>query len=214
MSDTLVANPLDTALYTVTGANDLGCINTTTVTVIVIPIPVIITQPLDQSILAGSNARFTMASSSPSTTFRWQVDSVGGFFNLSNNKGYSGVKNDTLTVTSVSLSQNSFKFRCIIANGKCRDTTTGALLTVKAGGIHNLLTDDFIQIYPNPCTGQVSISGREKIEKIEIADPFGRIVYCSKPNSDSFIVRMESTGIYFLNITSGNKTVRRKLVVQ
>lgn len=92
----------------------------------------IITNPNSMMYFVDSTATFIVSASSTKATFQWQENMGSGFINLFSNSGqYFGVKNDTLYVSNLALSQNNNKYRCIIKENGCADTSTAASLNVK-----------------------------------------------------------------------------------
>ena len=87
------------------------------------------TQPLSQSVSISNNVQFTTSSDS-SATYQWQTDLGVGFQNINSVGQYSGTTNDTLSVSSVTMSNNNQPFRCIIRSGSCYDTSDIAILNV------------------------------------------------------------------------------------
>jgi hypothetical protein len=73
----------------------------------------------------------------------------------------------------------------------------------------NTIEENTIQVYPNPASTSISISGLQDSDVYEIQDGFGRIVRAAS-NHDSFDISQLSNGIYTLVIRSENriKTVR------
>ena len=88
------------------------------------------TQPVSQSATISNTAQFTIASSDSSSTYQWQSDLGIGFQNINSVGQYSGTTNDTLSVSSVTMSNNNQPFRCIIRSGSCYDTSDIAILSV------------------------------------------------------------------------------------
>lgn len=93
-------------------------------------------QPINQNLVDGNNAQFSVSTSATSSSYQWQQNtSTTGFANLSNFGQYSGVTSNILTINSVTQLQNNYGYRCIINNGGCTDTSSVAILTVTANGI-------------------------------------------------------------------------------
>ena len=89
----------------------------------------ITTQPTNSSTTISNNVQFTTSSDS-SATYQWQTDLGVGFQNINSVGQYSGTTNDTLSVSSVTMSNNNQPFRCIIRSGSCYDTSDIAILSV------------------------------------------------------------------------------------
>jgi hypothetical protein len=84
--------------------------------------------------------------------------------------------------------------------------------SVKAAG----LTEDSHVIFPNPNTGNFTITFRNKDEKIiEILDVTGKLIYSSKTSQEKLEVKLnEAKGHYLVKITEGEDVKTRKMVVE
>jgi len=96
-------------------------------------------QPVNQSVMAGANANFTVtASGTAPYTYQWQESSTG----LSGTWTTVGVA-ATYTITNVSLSKNGYKYRVIVSNACASKTSSIVTLTVTQGPC---LTESFTNI--------------------------------------------------------------------
>lgn len=86
--------------------------------------PVIITQPVNQTICAGANTLFSITSAG-TTSFQWQVSIDGGntYANISNGGVYSGVASASLIISGATVVLNNNRYRCI-ASTACGNTTS------------------------------------------------------------------------------------------
>jgi hypothetical protein len=115
------------------------------------------TQPSSLNAVIAQNVSFTASSIASNLIYQWQSDLGLGWQNLSNAGQYSGVNNDTLTITNLSTANNNQLFRCILTSGTCTDTTATATLSVSQTNGLNTLQNEIISIYPNPATNQINI---------------------------------------------------------
>ena len=92
----------------------------------------ITSNPTDVVSNYGGSVQFKIASSNPNSNFRWQTDLGSGFQNINNTSQYSGIANDTLTVSGLNNINNNQKFRCITFSGSCFDTSDVATLNVNS----------------------------------------------------------------------------------
>lgn len=90
----------------------------------------VLQHPTNTSANLNGSAYFISKSSDPYATYQWQTDLGMGFQNLNNAGQYSGVTNDTLTISNAHLGNNGQTFRCVISSSVCNDSTTIAMLTV------------------------------------------------------------------------------------
>ena len=84
-----------------------------------------------------------------------------------------------------------------------------------------LSNDDFnstvknLNIYPNPVTNQLQVFAGQIIENVRIFNIFGQLVYSSKAiNSESLTVNMSdfSSGLYLVQVSSGNSSSTKKII--
>jgi gliding motility-associated-like protein len=87
--------PSATTTYTVTGTSAAGCIGTTTVNVMVNPLPTVSLESSQSSICIGSSTTLTAESDVPGTSFVWSNNLSG------NNITVTPTSNTTYTVTGV-----------------------------------------------------------------------------------------------------------------
>lgn len=158
-------------------AEDGGCLDSSNTALLKVNcVSNITTQPINQTANVGAKVLFTAVSSSSSATYQWQENSGTGFSNLSNSGQYSGVTNDTLTITNLTFSQNNYSYRCKVEDQGCSDSTKIALLTVKTIGINKVLNSG-IKIYPNPANSKIFIeltNGALTYKKLEIFNGNGQ----------------------------------------
>jgi hypothetical protein len=86
-------------------------------------------------------------------------------------------------------------------------------------GIHQLnVNNDELTVYPNPSNGQATIlnKGGLKLEKIEVYNVLGQVVYRSKADSkDKHVINLSNiaSGIYTIEVYTDKGTVARKLEI-
>ncbi len=87
--------------------------------------PAITTQPLSQTVCAGSNVSFSIVSAT-ATSFQWQLSTDGGV--TWNNIG--GATTTSYSITGVTAGMNGNRYRCV-ASTQCGNTnSSAAILTV------------------------------------------------------------------------------------
>jgi hypothetical protein len=99
--------------------------------------PVITTQPLDQNIVDGDNASFSVMATG-ATDYQWEVSLDGGntWNPVVNNVLYSGGNSSTLNLTGATLLNNFYQFRCVVSEATCglSVTSQAAELNVSPAG--------------------------------------------------------------------------------
>jgi hypothetical protein len=123
-----------------------------TVTLSIDTFPVVTSQPVDQMICRGDSTSFIVKATGSSLTYQWQTDSAkSSWYNINSSGIYSGTSNDTLLLLDPSTAYNKYKFRCIIMNGVCRDTSIAVLLTVDS------LIPKTFNVVPNMTAGDPAV---------------------------------------------------------
>ena len=96
--------------------------------------PSITTQPGNATVKVGETATFTIAASGDNLTYQWQIDRNDG-------KGWVNIDGATATsytTSTVNISCNGFKYKCVVSNSAGNVESNSATLTVQdAGGSDN-----------------------------------------------------------------------------
>jgi hypothetical protein len=94
--------------------------------------PVILTQPADQTVAAGSNANFTVtAIGIMPLSYQWQVNGT----NLVNGGGISGATATNLNISNVPTNYSGNSYSVIVTNRSGSATSSSALLTVASSPV-------------------------------------------------------------------------------
>ncbi|HLF52343.1 T9SS sorting signal type C domain-containing protein [Flavobacterium sp.] len=122
--------------------------------------PFTVSDVMDVTACAGSNAIFTVSTSGASPQYQWQVktNANNDWNNLVNNAVYSGVFTATLTITSVDALMNGYKYRALITSSSCVSSGNNGKLILTAGPpapIVGLITQPTCTV----TTGSVVLSG-------------------------------------------------------
>jgi hypothetical protein len=94
-------------------------------------------------------------------------------------------------------------------------------LTRNAAGIEDAGTNGYINIYPNPATDRIMIdlsSWSGKVDRIDLADPEGRIVSSMVPGNGHSVIAMDvsgfAAGLYYLETVTPQGIVSKKIVIR
>ncbi len=102
--------------------------------------------------------------------------------------------------------------RTICAPGDTSDWSSPAYFTTPGGtGIQTIGVRPSLDIYPNPTTGSFTISNSLQMERVELLDVSGKMVYQSSPVSEKTVIDLQlEIGTYIVRIidSSGVKTSR------
>lgn len=101
----------------------------------------------------------------------------------------------------------------IVNSFGCQFTSLPVTISVGIEEFENLTAN----VYPNPAENFITISTPSDfvISKIEILDLSGRVIKSVRANSNSEVVSLSTIadGLYFIDVISGIKTVRKSLVI-
>ena len=96
------------------------------ITVPVVTVPSITTQPGNATVKVGETATFTIAATGTDLTYQWQIDrnDGNGWVNI------AGATATSYTTSTVDISCNGFKYQCVVSNLAGTVTSNTAVLTV------------------------------------------------------------------------------------
>jgi len=160
----------------------------------------------------NTTALFTTSSFDPASAYQWQVDSSGSFVNLVNGGQYSGVNDDSLRINNLRVAQTGHRFRCILSNSPCSDTTTAATLTVV--NTTSVEENDLskLRAYPNPTNEYWYITTEPTAvgNTYYLVDQLGKTVFEGKVVAERFEISalQLKEGIYFLRIEGYKSAVK------
>lgn len=108
-------------------------------------------------------------------------------------------------------------------NYNCTTSVSQTIVVLKFGvGVEELFSDENISIYPNPNNGSfnviISLPEPQSLS-LEINNMVGQNVYTEKSEHAYYLERQFNfsdlpKGIYYVNITAGEKSVIRKIIIQ
>lgn len=136
-------------------------------------LPAITSQPSSSSIPAGGNTSFSVSATGTGLAYQWQVNTGGGFNDITNGGVYSGATTSTLSVSGPLLGMSGYTYQCVIS-GTCSPsvTSSAATLTVTTPVITwvgTLSTDWFNSLNWNP--NQVPTSTDDVVINNVLNDP-------------------------------------------
>jgi hypothetical protein len=104
------------------------------------------------------------------------------------------------------------EYNLMISNSEIQRNIT--VKNVEALNVSDYTQDEIIKIFPNPVDRMlnIDISNNEKINKIEIFNSLGGLVFQSNKKTERIDVKEFSTGLYIIKIYKGNSTVVSKFI--
>lgn len=190
-ADEVTVNPPSSVVYKVKGTSSLGCSETQSVSITVLPGPSVTTITRSGDTLFASN-------SNPTVSFQWLLN--GGPINGATSKSY---KPDVF---------GNYAVRVTDTFG-CANNSIGYLFSGLGVGDVN---DSKINIYPNPAKDQLFVDGLEAgTAGITVTDVLGRSVLQQEIiNLKAVNVSALSPGVYLVLIRQGETTATRKIIIE
>jgi Flp pilus assembly pilin Flp len=188
-----------------TFVNAAGCDSIVALNLTIYSTEIITNQASDQNIPPSQNGEFELGLSiSSGLTFQWETDLGTGFQLLSDAGQYSGTQTKKLIVSNVTSTNHSQKFRCIIYNGDCSDTSDIVTLTINTTSVDNILSGQAIQVYPNPTNDLIHIQAKAQHigTSYTIYSYTGEVVLSGQFLQEDTIVDLKdlSEGVYLISI--------------
>ena len=117
-------------------------------------------------------------------------------------------------ISEIFVNINNELFCITNANGSTDASKSGIYKLTNINSVNEIDKKMFASIYPNPTQNNFTVNATLNIDNIIVTDVLGKTVYASKPNTTSQTIDLssQSDGMYFVNITSGNKNQTIKLI--
>lgn len=200
---TITVSPSNNTSYYATGTDANGCQASDVVIV---------------TMLTSANAQFTYSLSGVTAAFTNQST---GAYSYSWNFGDASPTNNTQNPTHVYTTNGTYTITLTVT-GECGTDTYTQVITITQVGVQDEDIANTLSIYPNPNNGQFTVSfesGEAKDVTVSLSDVAGRVITSvEQKNVTSFSQQMGSEeladGVYFVNITTNEGVVTRKIVVQ
>jgi hypothetical protein len=82
-----------------------------------------------------------------------------------------------------------------------------------ATGINQSNSAASVKIYPNPSSGSVTVSNLSASDVVNVFDLSGKLVVSEKASGGNLELHIKAAGVYFLRVTSKEKTHTEKLII-
>lgn len=174
--------------------------------------PSITTQPGNATVKVGETATFTIAASGDNLTYQWKINrnDGNGWINI------AGATATSYTTSTVNISCNGFKYKCVVSNNAGNVESNSATLTVQdAGGSDNPDTpNNTYQIinganssWTHDSDGNITIRGNGDFSKFTGVKVDGNLIdksnYTAKEGST--IITLKAS--YLNTLSAGTHTV-------
>ena len=117
-------------------------------------------------------------------------------------------------ISEIFLNTNNELFCITNANGITDAAKSGIYKLTNINGVNEIDKKMFASIYPNPTQNNFTVNATASIDNIIVTDVLGNTIYTLKSSAISQTIDLDSQsdGVYFVNITSGNKNQTIKLI--
>ena len=174
--------------------------------------PSITTQPGNATVKVGETATFTIAASGDNLTYQWKINrnDGNGWVNI------AGATATSYTTSTVNISCNGFKYKCVVSNSAGNVESNSATLTVQdAGGSDNpdtpnntyQIIDGANSSWTHDSDGNITIRGNGDFSKFTGVKVDGNLI-----DKSNYTVKEGSTIItlkasYLNTLSAGTHTV-------
>ena len=200
----------DGGTYNCLISNDCGTVSTDVVTLNVNEAPVITTQPVDVSINEGDNFTLSVNATGTNLAYQWYKDGSA----VVDGGNVSGATTATLSVTNATVNDEGW-YNCQISNS-CGNVTSDSAHVVILVDISE--TDSqYMNVSPNPTTGELYVVSGKTIEKIVLVTMDGRqIMAYNKVNSNNYRFDISSLakGVYLVKVKFVDGSIARAKVIK
>jgi uncharacterized delta-60 repeat protein len=149
-----------TVWFTIRATDANGCFGTRAYAIEVRAAPVVVTQPLSQTVTTGGSVVFVAAATgSPAPTYQWQINAGAGWSNLANGLEFAGVQTTNLTVSNVPPAFEGRQFRVVVSNTAGASMSSAASLTVHVAPSLTMVPASQTVVALSPVTFTVAASG-------------------------------------------------------
>jgi PKD repeat protein len=124
----------------VVGSTCSGEINSDEAVLRVNTSPKITVPPVEAASCPGETASFSVTAEGNQLAYKWQINTGGGFADLSDTAPYSGVTTDKLTITGVTSDMNGSLFR-VVVSGVCTPPATSPIALLRVSMLAQVLTE-------------------------------------------------------------------------
>ena len=158
----------------------------------------------------AENVNLTISYAGDSVAFNqttFQVGTINPFEIKTLNIPISSFSTDGITEYNLMISNSS-------TNSITEIQRNITVKNVEALNTSDFTYDEIIKIFPNPVDGMLNIalSNNEKINKIEIFNSLGGLVFKSNKKTERIDVKEFSTGVYIIKLYKGNSIIVRKFI--
>jgi hypothetical protein len=140
-----------------------------------------------------------------------QISGVTYDWQTTNGQLISGQQTNQVVVKWTSLTNTSVSVIASTVSG-CADSASLAVTILNPVGLRTTSPSE-VKLYPNPSTGIVYMESPYTIDEVSVFSVHGRLIANYNDLNQNYIT-IDKTGIYFIEIKTGNKIFREKIVIE
>ena len=140
-----------------------------------------------------------------------QISGVAYNWQTTNGQLISGQQTNQVVVKWTSLTNTSVSVIASTVSG-CADSASLAVTILNTVGLSTTSPSE-VKLYPNPSTGIVYMESPYTIDEVSVFSVHGRLIANYNDLNQNYIT-IDKTGIYFIEIKTGNKIFREKIVIE
>jgi len=136
-----------------------------------LPIPVILTQPENDTVIQGTDAHF-MVECTGAVEYQWQVSTDDGqtWNDLTEGIPYYNTTSPELKISPVTLGMNGYRYVCEISSEYCSIGSASATLFVDTlTAVTDINNMKAVSVFPQPCRDKLFITLPENFDNIQIS---------------------------------------------
>ncbi len=111
-----------------------GSTTTSSAALTVNTVPAVTTNPVSQSVCAGSAVTFSVAASGSGLTYQWQLNTGSGFVDI------AGANASSYNLATTTVGQNGYQYRCVVS-GTCTPPATSNAATLNVSSTVTVTTN-------------------------------------------------------------------------
>lgn len=184
-SNSISVAPVTSETYSVTGTGSNGCMDSTTVMVTV-----------------NQNPTATLSASNDTAC---NIDAVINLSGMPAGGTYFGnnVTGNTFDPTTAAIGTTAIGYVYTDANG-CVDTASSAITVDICLGVEDAQVAE-VNAYPNPFNDRLTLTSKTTIEKVEVYNAAGQLLFAQQTNATMVELNMNEyeSGVYFVRVTGG-----------
>ncbi|NQU80665.1 MAG: immunoglobulin domain-containing protein [Bacteroidetes bacterium] len=207
-TDTCTINSVSTSdagEYTCIVSDDCGSVTSDSATLAVKLSTEITQQPDDINANEGEDISLNIVATGTNLTYQWRFEGVN----------IEGADIATYQILSVVV-DNAGNYD-VVVTGECGEFTSDIAVLSVATNVEKLSEND-INIYPNPSKGIFNISYNKNIETVEviIINFEGKVIYQKNYNSGNFVIDLsdKAKGVYLIKFNYAGKSLVSRIVLE